>query len=139
MVVSTNTSYLTTIHYLVYSSSISLPVCLYFQFRFYNNSMRSFFRILFRRRPSKPASDSPVSATSRAMSTGAVSAILYACTFSKPSSLGAVPEDSEAKAHHLKGGKGFSNPWKSWRDMNMPQIMGTMAWYVQEPNVQVPF
>ncbi|KAI9738978.1 MAG: hypothetical protein M1818_005292 [Claussenomyces sp. TS43310] len=61
------------------------------------------------------------------MSTGAVSAILYACTFSPPSSLGSVPEDSKAKAHHLKDGKGFINPWESWREWSGPALFKQMA------------
>jgi hypothetical protein len=91
--------------------------------------MRSFIRTLFRRRP-QPSNqqNQNVITPARAMSTGAVSAILYACTFSTPTSLGAVPEDSGAKAHHLKGAKGFANPWPSWRDLNVAQVLGAMAW-----------
>jgi N-acyl-phosphatidylethanolamine-hydrolysing phospholipase D len=62
------------------------------------------------------------------MSTGMASAVLYACTSSQPASLGAVPEDSGTKPHHLKDGKGFANPWDSWQEMNAPQIMGAMLW-----------
>jgi hypothetical protein len=49
------------------------------------------------------------------MSGGMTAAALYACTMTNPAALGAVPEESEAKAHHLKDGKGFTNPWESWR------------------------
>jgi len=66
------------------------------------------------------------------MSTGAVSAILYACTFSTPTSLGAVPEDSEAKPHHVEGK--YRNPWPSYREWGVAQIMRTMAWQVEELN-----
>jgi N-acyl-phosphatidylethanolamine-hydrolysing phospholipase D len=90
--------------------------------------MRSFFRSLFHRRLKQASQNPNVMTTTAAMSTGMTTALLYACIFSKPTSLGAVPEDSEAKAHHLKDGKGFANPWKSWRDMNGPQIMGSMLW-----------
>lgn len=104
--------------------------------------MRSFLRSLFRRRPknNKRATDSPVTpTTARAMSTGAVAAALYTCTFSKPAALGAVPEDAEARAHHLKGGNGFANPWESCRDMNTPKIAGVMLWYVGELGARVSF
>jgi len=56
------------------------------------------------------------------MSGGMTAAALYACTISSPATLGAVPEDTDAKAHHLKNGKGFINPWESWHDMSGPQI-----------------
>jgi hypothetical protein len=107
--------------------------------------MRSFIRPLFRRRRPRKAPNQPnqpnqnVITPVRAMSTGAVSAILYACTFSTPTSLGAVPEDSEAKAHHLKGGNGFKNTWDSYREWGTGQIMRAMAWLVQELNPLVLF
>lgn len=95
--------------------------------------MRSFLRTLFQRRPQKPHKPpnqqyQNVITPIRAMSTRDVSAIVYACTFSTPASLGAVPEDSEAKAHHLKGGKGFANPWPSYEEWSTPQIMRVMVW-----------
>lgn len=45
-----------------------------------------------------------------------------------PTALGAVPEDTEAKKHHLKDGKGFINPWDSWKDFNGPKIGAMMMW-----------
>lgn len=53
---------------------------------------------------------------------GVAAAIVYACTYSKPSSLSATPENTEEKPHHLKDGKGFANPWESWREMTPYQI-----------------
>lgn len=90
--------------------------------------MRSFFRDLLRRRPAKPESKS--TANIRAMSSSGlpVAAALYACTMTPPMPLGAVPEESKDKAHHLKGGKGFTNPWESWKEMSGFQIGGAMAW-----------
>ncbi|KAH8592424.1 beta-lactamase superfamily domain-containing protein [Bisporella sp. PMI_857] len=60
------------------------------------------------------------------MAGGMTSAILYACTTTSPTSLGAVPEDSKAKAHHLKNGNGFTNPWDSWIEMSGPAIAMAM-------------
>ncbi|KAG0649947.1 N-acyl-phosphatidylethanolamine-hydrolyzing phospholipase D [Hyphodiscus hymeniophilus] len=54
-------------------------------------------------------------------------AALYTFTMSKPATLGAVPNDSAAKKHHNKNGKGFTNPWDSWRDFNPISLMGTMV------------
>jgi N-acyl-phosphatidylethanolamine-hydrolysing phospholipase D len=93
--------------------------------------MRSFLRTLLRRRPARPTTDSnqKSSATqTRVMSGGMTAAALYACTMTPPTALGAVPEDAEAKAHHLKGGKGFVNPWDSWRDFTPAGIMKALVW-----------
>lgn len=57
------------------------------------------------------------------ISSGTVAATLYACTFSAPTALGAVPEESRAKPHHLKNGKGFTNPWESWADINASMVI----------------
>lgn len=46
---------------------------------------------------------------------GIASAALYAVV-SNPAAIGAKPEDAHLKAHHLDGGKGFINPWDSFRD-----------------------
>jgi len=64
------------------------------------------------------------------MAGGMTAAALYACTISIPAVPGAVPEDLEDKKHHLKNGKGFTNPWESWKEMSGPQIMGAMFWYL---------
>ncbi|KAI9831547.1 MAG: hypothetical protein M1819_004777 [Sarea resinae] len=45
------------------------------------------------------------------MSTSSLTAaVAYSATISAPALTGAVPEDAATKAHHLKGGKGFTNP-----------------------------
>lgn len=59
--------------------------------------------------------------------TGIVAAAVFSCTTSNPTPLGAVPEDSKAKAHHLKHGAGFKNPWDSWKEMSALQIMWAMT------------
>jgi N-acyl-phosphatidylethanolamine-hydrolysing phospholipase D len=99
--------------------------------------MRSFFRTFLRRRPTQHGNKSNnssqqhprrTSATQISSMAGMTSAVLYACTTTSPTGLGAVPEDSEAKAHHLKNGKGFTNPWESWKELKPAQIMLGMAW-----------
>ena len=62
-------------------------------------------------------------------------AALYSFTMSSPVALGAVPEDSPAKKHHVKNGKGFTNPWESWRDFNPVSLMGTMIGQVILPSI----
>lgn len=91
--------------------------------------MRSFLRTIFRKRSAKiPANDHLRVNTTRAMSTGVGVAALYACSMTSPTALGAVPEDSKEKAHHLKHGVGFKNPWESWRDFSGPGIAAKMIW-----------
>ncbi|EFW20656.1 Zn-dependent hydrolase/oxidoreductase [Coccidioides posadasii str. Silveira] len=46
------------------------------------------------------------------MAASTAAAVLHAATLSIPSQ-SPVPEDAEAKAHHVKSG-GFRNPWASW-------------------------
>ncbi|KAL8737905.1 MAG: hypothetical protein Q9181_001242 [Wetmoreana brouardii] len=55
--------------------------------------------------------------TSPIMSSSGTAAALYAATTSPASVLGAVPEEAKDKRHHLKDGKGFTNPWDSWKEM----------------------
>ncbi|MCJ1360977.1 hypothetical protein MMC16_000072 [Acarospora aff. strigata] len=57
------------------------------------------------------------------MSSSAAAAALYAATISSSALSGAVPEDTKDKKHHLKDGKGFTNPWDSWREMGAWSIM----------------
>ena len=63
------------------------------------------------------------------MSTAGTAAALYAATVSMSTMTGAVPEEAREKAHHLKDGKGFTNPWESWREISAPGIMKAMIWY----------
>lgn len=57
---------------------------------------------------------------------GTLAATLYACTLSAPATLGAAPEDAERKAHHNKSGKGFVNPWDSWKNRSARQVLWAM-------------
>jgi N-acyl-phosphatidylethanolamine-hydrolysing phospholipase D len=61
------------------------------------------------------------------MSSGMTAAVLYA-TVTNPTALGVVPEETTDKAHHLKDGKGFRNPWPSHREESGLKIAGAMAW-----------
>ena len=38
------------------------------------------------------------------------------------------PEEADDKKHHLKGGKGFVNPWDSFTDINVAKTGFTMLW-----------
>ncbi|KAK5018080.1 hypothetical protein LTR60_001652, partial [Cryomyces antarcticus] len=56
------------------------------------------------------------------MSSGSVSAALYAAVTSPSQAAGAVPEEAKELRHHLKNGKGFVNPWESYRESTAWQI-----------------
>lgn len=98
--------------------------------------MRQFVRNLFRsfKKPVKPQKRS--FSTSPTMSGSATAAILYATTISTSSITGAVPEEAKEKRHHLKDGKGFTNPWDSWRDFSAPGIIKAMIWHGQFPGMR---
>src|SRR5689334_8337189 len=51
-----------------------------------------------------------------------IGAGLYAVV-SNPRQIAAQPEEAAAKAHHLKNGKGFTNPWDSYVELGVFQIM----------------
>jgi hypothetical protein len=94
--------------------------------------MRAFIRSLFRsfKKPSYPPSRS-FSESSR-MSSSATAAALYAATVSTSQMTGAVPEEAKENRHHLKDGKGFTNPWDSWSNMSGPTILKALLWYVEK-------
>lgn len=58
---------------------------------------------------------------------GLGSAGLYAVV-TNPAQVGAKPEEADELKHHLKNGKGFVNPWDSFRDFNPFKLMFSMAW-----------
>ena len=64
------------------------------------------------------------------MSGSATAAVLYAATEGPTSIVGSEPEEAKDKRHHLKDGKGFTNPWESWKEMSGPAIGKAMVWYV---------
>jgi len=49
---------------------------------------------------------------------------------SNPAQLAAEPEEAKDKAHHLKDGKGFTNPWDSYTEFGVLQLMGMFFWFV---------
>jgi N-acyl-phosphatidylethanolamine-hydrolysing phospholipase D len=51
-----------------------------------------------------------------------ISTALYAAV-SNPAQLAAQPEEAKEKAHHLKNGRGFTNPWDSYRELTLFQYM----------------
>lgn len=63
------------------------------------------------------------------MSSSATAAALYAATVSSSAITGATPEEAKEKRHHVKDGKGFINPWDSWKEMPGPAIAREMIWY----------
>jgi len=65
------------------------------------------------------------------METSGTSAALYA-TVSTSNTQGAVPEDAKNKAHHLKDGKGFTNPWPSFRDFTPVSIIWALLRYCNQ-------
>ncbi len=86
------------------------------------------FRLLWREIPRKPSSRIDCKRAAETMA-GTSSTLLYAATFSGPSTIGAVPEDDKEKSHHLKGGKGFRNPWPSYISKTGWEIRRAMLWY----------
>ncbi|KAF2203409.1 Metallo-hydrolase/oxidoreductase [Delitschia confertaspora ATCC 74209] len=55
-------------------------------------------------------------------------AALYALTSITTPDAGAEAEEAKDKRHHLKGGKGFVNPWDSYKDLSAPGILWDMLW-----------
>ncbi|QSZ30175.1 hypothetical protein DSL72_004695 [Monilinia vaccinii-corymbosi] len=52
---------------------------------------------------------------------------LYKTHISNPSTNpSSTPESSRAKPHHLKDGKGFTNPWDSWVEKSAPGVVLSM-------------
>ena len=62
------------------------------------------------------------------MSSSATSAVLYAASVSMSPNASAVPEEAKELRHHLKDGKGFQNPWDSWKEQSGPQIARAVLW-----------
>lgn len=58
-----------------------------------------------------------------------IGAGLYAAV-SNPGQVLSQPEEAAAKAHHLKNGKGFTNPWDSFVELNVLQIFWGIISYV---------
>ncbi|KAI9678757.1 MAG: hypothetical protein M1817_005814 [Caeruleum heppii] len=63
----------------------------------------------------------------KSMSITATATATLTATVSETPVRGAVPEGAAEKRHHLKNGKGFANPWESWRNMGVIEILGAFA------------
>jgi hypothetical protein len=63
-----------------------------------------------------------------------IGAGLYAAV-SNPGQVLSQPEEAAAKAHHLKNGKGFTNPWDSYGEMSGLAIFWGIFSYVQHPRL----
>jgi N-acyl-phosphatidylethanolamine-hydrolysing phospholipase D len=59
---------------------------------------------------------------------GGIGAAGMYAVVSSPTQVGAKPEEAEGKAHHLKSGKGFINPWESHATMSVPKLLFAMLW-----------
>lgn len=59
-----------------------------------------------------------------------ISAGLYAAV-SNPAQVLSQPEDAAAKAHHLKNGKGFTNPWDSYTELSPFTMLTGLFGYLQ--------
>ncbi|KAF5848645.1 hypothetical protein GGP41_009724 [Bipolaris sorokiniana] len=57
----------------------------------------------------------------------AIGAGLYAAV-SNPAQIAATPEDAADKRHHLKNGKGFTNPWDSYVEATPWQLLTGLGW-----------
>jgi N-acyl-phosphatidylethanolamine-hydrolysing phospholipase D len=55
---------------------------------------------------------------------------LYAIV-SNPTQLAAQPEEAKDKAHHLKNGSGFTNPWDSYVANSALKVFSTLIWSVK--------
>lgn len=69
--------------------------------------------------------------SSTLMASASTSAVLYATVVSASQWTGAVPEDAKDLAHHVKGGKGFVNPWQSYQELSVPRLLSGLLWYIQ--------
>ncbi|KAF2025993.1 Metallo-hydrolase/oxidoreductase [Setomelanomma holmii] len=58
-----------------------------------------------------------------------IGAGLYAAV-SNPSQIAAEPEDAKDKRHHLKNGKGFTNPWESYQELTFWGFAKASLWYL---------
>jgi len=69
--------------------------------------------------------------TAQLHSSGRMSSPIFEAIISAtPATGSSVPANASDLAHHNKNGKGFINPWSSWRDQNGPAILFEMIMYV---------
>ena len=89
---------------------IVLRVNLFFDFSCLDPFMQAILQRIYRVLAKASTSHHSFSTGPR-MSSSGTAASLYAVTVSTSSISGAVPEEAKDKRHHLKDGKGFTNPW----------------------------
>ena len=73
------------------------------------------------------------------MASASTAAVLYATVISTSQITGAVPEDAPDLKHHVKGGKGFRNPWESYREWGVLQISSQMLWYNSQRKTTIEY
>ncbi|KAH7138945.1 N-acyl-phosphatidylethanolamine-hydrolyzing phospholipase D [Dendryphion nanum] len=71
---------------------------------------------------------------------GIGSAALYAVASitASPTNVLTKPEEADDKKHHLKGGRGFTNPWESFVDMQPAKLFAAMAWRKIRGEIHMP-
>jgi hypothetical protein len=93
--------------------------------------MRAFIHGLFRASRAQYSSQSITGkrALLLNMSNGTALAALFTASITDGKKSG-TPEEYASKPHHLKGGKVFTNPWESWRELKPLNIMKYFVVYV---------
>ena len=62
------------------------------------------------------------------MSSATTSSLLYSSVINPLQGANAIPEDATSLSHHLKDGRGFINPWESYRERSGWHIMRALLW-----------
>ncbi|KFY27067.1 hypothetical protein V493_03718 [Pseudogymnoascus sp. VKM F-4281 (FW-2241)] len=89
--------------------------------------MRRLLRTLFCFRRPTP---STMTAAASSGTIAGVAAAAYTLSVSVPIVAADAPTDAKNKTHHNKSGKGFINPWESWKPLPPFQILSTILWCV---------
>ena len=89
--------------------------CLLQSYRFIPRSLFSHSQIYCNNVvPHLSAVSSPTTTPTKMSSTQAIIASVYSASVSTPQNLSSSPEGVTNKSHHLKDGKGFTNPWSRY-------------------------
>ena len=67
------------------------------------------------------------------MSSASTSVALYAAVSSPAQLSRTQPEEAKELRHHLQNGQGFTNPWDSFRDRGVGELLRAMLWYAILP------
>lgn len=62
------------------------------------------------------------------MGGASIGAGLYAVV-SSPAQIGTQPEEAKERQHHLKNGKGFTNPWDSYVESSFWELVVKGIWW----------